>query len=247
MNILTTAVIKGGTGKTTTAAAIAQAAAKARKKVLCVDLDPQGNFTAFLDAAPTAPGCYELITGQAPAAGLIQKTGQKISVIAASPNLATLKTTPGSAKRLQAALEPVKGDFDLIMIDTPPQIGETTYNALQACNGLLIPLEADSSSLQGLYQILDLAQHMRENSNPDLSFIGVLLTRYDSRPNVNRYLKETIQETAQESGAAFLGCVRAGIAIREAQGMGQSLFEYAPKSNPAADYLEIYRAIKKNL
>lgn len=247
MAILATAVIKGGTGKTTTAAAIAQAAVKSRKKVLCIDLDPQGNLTAFLDADPTAPGCYEMLEGQTTAAGFIQETTQKISVIPASPDLATLKTTPGSAKRLQEALEPVKGNFDFIIIDTPPQIGETTYNALQACTGLLIPLETDRSSLQGLYQILDIAQHMRGGSNPDLSFIGVLLTRYDNRPNINKYLKDTIQETAQEAGAAFLGCVRAGVAIREAQGLQQSLFEYAPKSNPAADYLTIYKAIKKSI
>lgn len=247
MQIITTAVIKGGTGKTTTAAAIAQAAAKANKRVLCIDLDPQGNLTAFLDAEPNAPGSYQLLGGETPAAGLIQKTTQALSVIAASPDLATLKTKPGSAKRLQKAIEPIKDNFDLIIIDTPPQMGEPTYNALQASTGLLIPLEADGSSLQGLYQILDIAQHMRESSNPDLSFIGVLLTRYDSRPNINRYLKDTIQKTAQESGAAFLGCIRAGIAIREAQGLRQSLYEYAPKSKPAADYLDIYRAIKKSV
>lgn len=247
MAILTTAAIKGGVGKTSTAAAIAQAAAKARKKVLCIDLDPQANLTAFLDADPNAPGSYQLLQGETPAAGLIQKTTQKLSVIAASPDLATLKTTPGSAKRLQKALQPIKDNFDLIMIDTPPQIGEPTYNALQASNGLLIPLEADSSSLQGLYQILDIAQHMKDSSNPDLSFIGVLLTRYDNRPNINRYLRDTIQETAQGSGAVFLGCVRAGIAIREAQGLRLSLYEYAPRSKPAADYLDIYKKIKKGV
>lgn len=247
MAVLTTAVIKGGTGKTTTAAAIAQAAVKARKKVLCIDLDPQGNLSDFLDADPNAPGSYELLEGETPAGELLQKTTQKLSVISASPNLATLKTKPGSAKRLQRALEPVKDNFDLIIVDTPPQIGETTYNALQASTGLVIPLEADSSSLQGLYQILDIAQHMREGSNPDLSFIGVLLTRYDHRPNINRFMRDTIQETAQEAGAVFLGCVRAGIAIKEAQGLRVSLYEYAPKCNPAADYQSIYKAIKKSI
>ena len=147
--IITAAVIKGGTGKTTTAAALAQAAAAAGKKVLAIDLDPQANLSFFIGADQNAPGSYQLLHG-AEAAQLIQDTEQGIQAIAASPDLATERTTPASAKRLQEAIEPVKKDYDLIIIDTPPQMGELTFNALQASTGLIIPLETDNSSLQGL-------------------------------------------------------------------------------------------------
>lgn len=243
MQIITAATIKGGTGKTTTAAALAQAAASAGKRVLAIDLDPQANYTFFISADQNKPGSYQLLTGTDPAQ-LIQRTEQGIEAIAASPDLATIRTTPGSAKRLQAAIEPIKKDYDFVFVDTPPTMGELTYNALQASTGLIIPLETDNSSLQGLYQITDIA-HQMQRSNPALSIIGVILTRYDSRPKFNRYLQEVIENTGKENGAPYLGAIRAGVAIREAQGMQQSLFEYAPRSKPAADYKEIYNLIAK--
>lgn len=241
MQILTAAVIKGGTGKTTTAAALAQAAAAAGKKVLAIDLDPQANFTFFIGADQNSPGSYELLHGTDPAQ-LIQQTAQGIDAISASPDLATERTTPASAKRLQTALDPLKSDYDLIVIDTPPQMGELTFNALQAATGLIIPLETDNSSLQGLYQIADIA-HQMQRSNPALTITGVVLTRYDSRPKLNRYLQEVIAERGQEIGAPFLIGIRPGIAIREAQALQQSLFDYAPRSNPAQDYKKLYEMI----
>lgn len=241
MQIITTAVIKGGTGKTTTAAAIAQAAVAAGKKVLAVDLDPQANLSFTIGADQNKPGAYQLING-APAADLMQSTEQGITAIAASPDLATVKTTPGSAKRLQRALEPVKDDFDLIIIDTPPTMGELTFNALQAATGLIIPLTADTYSLQGLYQITDIA-HQMQRSNPALSIIGVVITQYDSRPNFKKYIQSVIAEKGAEAGAPFLIAIRAGIAIAEAAAMQQSIFDYAPNSNPAQDYKKLYEMI----
>ncbi len=241
MMIVTAAVIKGGTGKTTTAAALAQAAAAAGKKVLAIDLDPQANLSFFIGADPTAPGSYQLLHGADPAQ-LIQRTQQGIDAIAAAPDLATEKTTPGSAKRLQQALEPVRNSYDLILIDTPPTIGELTYNALQASTGLIIPLETDNSSLQGLYQITDIARHIRQ-SNPALRITGVVLTRYDARPKLNRFLRDAIAERAQEMGVPFLMGIRPGIAIREAQAMQQSLYDYAPRSKPAEDYRQLLKMI----
>ena len=243
MQILTVAVIKGGTGKTTTAAALAQAAAAAGKKVLAIDLDPQANLSLFIGADQNRPGSYQLLHDTDPAQ-LIQSTAQGIDAIAASPDLATERTTPASAKRLQRAIDPLKSVYDLIVIDTPPQMGELLYNALQAATGLIIPLESDNSSLQGLYQIADIA-HQMQRSNPALQITGVVLTRYDSRPKLNRYLQEAIAEQGQEIGAPFLIGIRPGIAIREAQAMQQSLFDYAPRSNPAQDYKKLYEMIQE--
>ena len=243
MQILTAAVIKGGTGKTTTCAALAQAAAAAGKKVLAIDLDPQANLSFFIGADQNAPGSYELLHGAEPAE-VIQATQQGIEAVTASPDLATERTTPASAKRLETALQPLKGQYDFIVIDTPPQIGELTFNALQASTGLIIPLETDNSSLQGLYQITDIA-HQLQRSNPALTITGVILTRYDARPKLNRYLRDVIAERAAEMGAPFLMGIRPGIAIREAQALQQNLYSYAPRSNPAKDYKTLYEMIRE--
>ena len=239
--VITVAIIKGGTGKTITAAALAQAAAATGKRVLCIDMDPQCNLTAAIGADRSHAGSYELLHGE-PAANVIQTTQQGIDMIAASENLAAEKTRPGSAKRLQAALGPIKEDYDLVIIDTPPTMGELTYNALQASTGLLIPLEADINSVRGLYNVADIAQQIGK-TNADLSIIGVLVTRYDGRPRINKMLTDTIKEKAAAANVPYLGEVRAGIAIREAQALRQSLFEYAPNSKPAQDYKRIYEKI----
>ena len=243
MQILTFAVIKGGTGKTTTAAAIAQAAAKDGKHVLAIDLDPQANLTFTLAADQNAPGSYDLITGEA-AAPLVQHTPQGVDTIAASPDLATLTTRAGSARHLQEAIAPIKESYDLIVIDTPPTMGEMTYNALQASTGLVIPLETDTNSIQGLFQIVDIA-HQMQRSNPLLTIKGALLTRYDPRPKLNRFLRDTVAEKAAELDTPYLGEIRNGIAVREAQAMQQSLFEYAPGSKPAQDYKALYQILTK--
>ena len=242
MNVLTIASQKGGTGKTTTAAALAQAAAAARRSVLAIDLDPQGNLSFMLAADQTQPGAYSLITG-IPTDQLIQRTAQGMDVIPGSPDLATLKTKAASALRLQQALEKVQG-YDLIIIDTPPTVGELTFNALQASSHLLIPLETDTASLQGLYQLTDIARQM-QHSNPRLQIVGTILTRYDNRPRINRQLRDVIADKGKEAGAPLLGTIRAGVAVREAQALQLSLFEYAPHSKPAQDYKQLFKQLYK--
>lgn len=242
MQIITTAVIKGGTGKTTTAAALAQAATAAGKRVLAIDLDPQANLSFTLSADQNQEGAYQLLHGADPLQ-LIQRTPQDLDVISASPDLATERTSPASAKRLQEAIEPLR--YDYIIIDTPPTMGELTFNALQACTGLIIPLEVDNYSLQGLYQITDIA-HQMQRSNPKLKILGVVLTRYDSRPKINRYLRDVIIDRGKEAGAPYLTEIRKGVAVTEAQALQQSLFDYAPRSKPAHDYKALFEIIDKS-
>lgn len=242
MDIFTVAIQKGGTGKTTTAAAITQAAVYRGSKVLAIDLDPQGNLSFTLAADTGKPGSYDLLQGAA-AADLIQhKPG--FDVIPASWNLSTVTSGRGSARRLQTALEPIKKDYDLMVIDTPPTAGELQYNALQAATGLIIPLQADIYNLQSLYQMTDTARQIQD-SNPDLQIIGFVLTQYDGRSTIARQMKETITEQAAALGVPYLGAIRAAVAVKEAAALQQSLFEYAPKSKPAADYLEIFDNITK--
>jgi chromosome partitioning protein len=244
MRTITAAVIKGGTGKTTLTAALAQAGAAAGKRILAIDLDPQANLTFILGADQSAAGSYQLLNG-AQAAELIQETKQGISVISASPDLATEKTKAGSARRLRETLEPLKKKFDFAFIDTPPQMGELTFNALYAATGLLIPLETDNSSLQGLYQVTDIARQIQQ-SNAKLRILGAIIARYDPRAKLNRYFKETIEKTCEEQKIPFLPAIRSGIAIREAQALQESLFKYAPTSKPAQDYQKLFEIIKES-
>lgn len=241
--IVTIANQKGGTGKSTTAAALAQAAAMKRKKTLAIDLDPQGNLSFFLNANTARAGAFDLLEGQ-PAEGIIQNAGKNLDIIPASWNLQTITSSKGSARRLKTALEPVKGKYDLIIIDTQPTAGELQYNALMAATDLIIPVQADIVGLQGLYQMADTARQIQQ-SNPALKLTGYILTRNRGRSTLARQMAEAIQDKAAAMGIPFLGAIREAVAIQEAQALQQNLYEYAPKSNPAADYLNLLTKIIK--
>ena len=241
MKTICVSVIKGGTGKTTTAAALAQYEQRQGKKVLAVDLDPQSNLTAYLKAH-TAPGIVDLLKGNADPEDLIQATEQGIYIIPGSPELATFINYKGSAWTLRNALEPMKDRFDRIVIDTPPQIGALTLAGLYAADGVITPLETDPGSLTGLDHIADIAELIRAKTK-GLEFLGTLVTRYDPRAKLNAALLKAIKDRAAGRGFAFLGCIRSGVAVREAQTLRKNLVEYAPKSNPARDYKTAFETL----
>ena len=238
MEILAVAIQKGGTGKTTTAAVLAQAAAHKGKKVLAIDLDPQGNLS-FTSGADTAAGgsSYDLLNGVA-AKDVIQTTQQGFDIIPASWSLQTETTGKGSAKRLKTAIDPIKKKYDLIIIDTPPTAGELQYNALFAATGLIIPLLADIYSLQSLYQIIDTAKQIKQG-NKQLSIKGFVITQLDSRSTIAKQMQENIIVAANKNKIHYLGSIRTGVAVKEAAALQQNLYDYAPKSNPAKDYLTL--------
>lgn len=230
---------KGGSGKTTTAAALAQAAAYKGLHVLAVDLDPQGHLTLALGGQAKGSGdAYDLLNG-GKLAEQVQATRQGVELVASSPNLAALTTSQGSARRLQKALAGAVKRYDAIIIDTPTQPGELLFNALQAATVCVVTVKADVLSLQGFYQFVQTSRAFRA-SNPEMKQAGLVVTAYDRRSNYAKHLLETIKEKAEALGFPFLGIVRPAVAIQEAQGFGESLFEYAPKSKPAQDYLAIF-------
>ena len=244
--IITVAVIKGGTGKTTTCAALAQAAAAENKKVLAIDLDPQANLTTCLGADRAYLGAWYLFDRlpENVIDEVIQPTAQNIDVIAGSPILADVMTAKNSIYRLEAAISPVLKRYDLIIIDTPPFLCELTYNALQASNNLLIVCDTDLGSLNGMYYLLDIAKEVKR-TNKKLKVLGSVITRYNSRPKINKYIHDVIAEQGAARKCPLIAEIRQGIAIQEAQAYRKSIFEYAPKSNPALDYMKLYKTICK--
>lgn len=237
MQVIAIANQKGGTGKTTTVAALAQAAAHEGLRVLAVDIDPQGNLSILLAADPARPGSFDLLQGR-PAAETIQTTGDRIDVIPASWNLQTVTSGTASAHRLRNALQPILPGYDLVFIDTPPTAGELQYNALMAADAVVIPLQADVVSLRGL-SMMKATVDAIQKANRDLTVAGYILTRYDARTTLSRQLADAIRARAQELDIPYLTTIREAVAIREAQTLQRDLYEYAPRSKPAADYMNL--------
>ena len=237
---------RGGCGKSTTAAALAEAAAARGLRVLAVDLDPQGILSFYIGADANAPGAFDLLENGRPAAALIQRTGAGLDAIPAALELQTISSSRGSARRLRAALEPIRGQYDLIIIDTNPAPGELRLNALMAATGLIIPLGADIGSLQGLYQLHDEARQIQQ-ANPAMSICGCIITQYSNRSTLARTMAARIEAAAAEMGIPYLGAIRQAVAIQEAQSFQISLYDHAPASKPAQDYMEVLdRIIKPN-
>ena len=244
--IITVSNQKGGTGKSTTAAAIATGAAYKGKKTLVIDLDPQSNLSFIMGANPLDVGAYELMTQNATPAQLIQHTSQG-DVIAGSLLLAAADTIlKGDARiyALKTAIKPLKSRYDVIVIDTPPTLGTLLINALTASDKVIIPLQADVLSLQGLYQLTQTIRKAQSEYNKGLELAGILFTRHNGRTIISREIMETMKSKSAELNVPILNStIRDGVAVREAQTLRQSLFEYAPKSKPAQDYFKLLAEI----
>lgn len=247
MRIISVANQKGGTAKTSTAHALATGAAYKGKRSLAIDFDPQGNLSFIMGADASRAGAYELMKQQAKAAQIVQYTSQG-DIIPASLNLAAadieFSGKPGRDFFLQAALEPLQDAYDVVVIDTPPTLGTLLVNALTASDEVIIPMNADILSLQGLYQLAETIDQVKSFCNKGLKVTGILLTRYSGRTVLARDIKETIEAKCAELGIPLLNTViRDGVAVREAQTTQESLFAYAPNSNPAKDYLQLFDEI----
>ncbi len=238
---------KGGQGKSTTAQAIATGAAKIGRKTLAVDLDPQGNLTFSMGGNAADVGAYDLITGSRKPSQVIQKTRQG-DLIASSLALAGADSTFTGEARVNAlakALKPIRSKYDVIVIDCPPSLNTLLLNALTAADKVIIPLTADMYSLQGLYQLSQTIKEAQQKYNKGLQIGGVLFVKHNTRTVLARDLSEVIKEKCAEMDIpVYSTTIREGVAIREAQTLRESIFEYAPKSNPAKDYTQLIKEMQ---
>ena len=233
---------RGGVGKTATAHAIGAGLSLRGYKTLFIDLDSQCNLTYDVGAKPARLTSMEVLTGTATAQEAIQTT-ESGDIIPASPSLAGADTAidgTGKEYRLAEAIAPLSGEYDFCIIDTPPQLGVLTINALTACTSAIIPAQAEVHSLQGIGLLAEAIQAVKKYTNPDIKIEGILITRYNGRAILSKDMRSNLEETATELGTkVFNTPIRECIAIKEAQAMQKDIYTYSPKSNATADYTEL--------
>lgn len=239
MKVITVTNQRGGVGKSTTSWAVGQELRRRGYKVLFVDLDAQGNLSYTLGADIRGYNATGVLERPETAREEIQHTPSG-DIIASSPKLAVadkLLDDTGKEHKLKEALETIRGEYDYIIIDTPPALGILTINALTASTGAIIPAQADMFSLQGIIQLNNTVETVKKYCNPSLSIMGIVLTRYNPRTTIRREIAGSLRQVAEQIHTKLYNTnIRECVAIVEAEALKIPLFEYAPRSNATADY-----------
>src|ERR1700727_914432 len=234
---------KGGTGKTTAVRTLTDVFRRAGLSVLAVDIDPQGNLSDYLDVDPDAsPTIGDVLSGRATAREAIHNGIVPANLTLAEAEL-SLGGKMGRELSLKRALRDVAVDYDLVLIDCPPSLGLLSVNALVASDYALLSAEAQYFALQGVEQALEVIELARENLNPDLEWLGVMLNIADMR---TRHSREAFESLRSHFGSKLLDrTIRASIAYAESAERAVSIVDYRP--DLGSDYLEGAPALLKRL
>ena len=235
---------KGGVGKTTTNINLAACLAKKGKKILVLDIDPQGNTTSGLGIEKKAlkKSSYDLmIEDDINAEDVILKTGvYNLDIIPANVSLSgaevELAIIRGREKRLKKALNQVKEKYDFIFIDCPPSLGLLTINSLTAVDSVLIPIQCEFYALEGVAQLMNTIEIVRKNLNEKLYVQGVILSMFDGRTNLSVQVVEEVKKYFREK--VYKTVIPRNVRLAEAPSYGLPIIEYDPKSKGAEAYRE---------
>jgi chromosome partitioning protein len=239
---------KGGVAKTTTTLNLAVAFSESGHRVLCIDLDPQGNLTMSqgIDPDKVEKSMYDVLVHDMPITDVIQE--REIDIAVASIDLAgaeiAMSTKIGRERSLEKALKPVRGDYDFVCIDTPPSLGLLTINALTASDKVIVPVQCEYLSMRGLVQLQNTLKMIQENLNPGVTIEGILPTMLDSRTVHAKEAVEILEENFGE--LVFKSRIRKAIKFAEAPVRGSSVLKYDPEGNAANYYRELAKEVLTN-
>jgi len=236
---------KGGVGKTTSAINIGAGLNKLGKNILLIDLDPQANLSQSLGLIEPERNIYGALRGQYKLEPITILKGLDLipSTLDLSGAEVELSGEPGREYILKELIDPLRGSYDFIIIDSPPSLGLLTINSFTASDEILIPLQAQYLALQGLAKLIEVVDKIKGRLNKELKVGGVFITQYDSRKVLNRDVVSTIENHFKEE--VFKTKIRDNIALAEAPSQGLDIFRYNSKSYGAEDYLALSKEILK--
>lgn len=239
---------KGGVGKTTTAINLSAALALAGKKVLLVDIDPQGNSSiTFLGQEIIEKSIYELLTNaQVNYEEVIYQTSVPgLDIVPARINLAKFESKLigefDAPFRLKDRIEPLTKTYDFIIIDTPPTLGLITVNALVASNFLIIPIQPSYFALEGTDDLLETVEKIKARPNPNLQVLGVLITLNDKRTTLGKDINDQIKNVFGEK--VFATVINKSVRLEESPAYKESIFSFAPNSSGATEYASLCQEV----
>lgn len=238
---------KGGSAKTTTAVSLAAALAERKRKVLLIDLDPQGSASAWCGVRSTGREFLEHLLERTDISSLIQPAAFPIDVIGCGLSFAGLERAaagePGAETLLREALSRLPSDWDYVLFDCPPSLNVASINALVSAHGALVPVEAHVLSLEPLARLVDTVQRVQDRLNKELRLLGIVACRVDHRtnhgPEVVRLLRERFGDKVYNVS------IRENVRIAEAPGFRQSIIMYDPQGRGAKDYRELANELEQ--